>query len=192
MNGLLKAVRTRRVAFVVVDLAEPWTSTRTLLGLADDPIYERVEASRLQGTRCLLKLRRRRPRTTSRVQVEPPPAEVAVISSRCHDHALHLYEVRLLVRGTALRRTLQVAAENPDTGALQAAGAALAEFHDGPVALPLKGAFLVLDQMLGTTTEGRASNVDFFDAVRTLKGVWSWSVHGQWVVGAPRGVAPRP
>jgi hypothetical protein len=187
VNGLISAVRCKRTAEVIIDLSEPWTRTKTILGNVDDPVYERLHSRRVGGTHTLIQLRHRR-HGRRRVQPSVPPSEanVIVVSSRCRDHALREYEVRLLVEGDPQWRTVVVAADNPSTGAIQATSAALVGHEGLTVALPLKGPFTVLGAVLGQDKKvaGHA-NTDFSDAVDAMRLGRSWSIQGNWLFGEP-------
>jgi hypothetical protein len=187
VNGLIRAVRDRRVASVIIDFTEGWSSTKTILGNMQDPVYIRVKTQSCGDGRYVLQLRQRRRRAARQPKLPASPlADVVVVRSRCLDLAVNRYEVAMRVDGRVERLQIVVAAENPGTGAIQAATAALADHRQATVALPMKGPFLALEKVLCDEGGGSGANTDFGDAVGCLRSAWTWKVEEE------RGLCGRP
>ena len=183
VNGLIRVVRERRKARVLIDPAEPWTRTKTLLGNLEDRRCERKGRSFGKDGSVLLHLRARLPATVRPRETRRPAVEVLVEGVRRLDRATGEYEVRGLVRGRHECRRVTVPAENDGTGAVLAVAAWLKLHGGSSAALPARGAFEALRLPLTSSPEKGHSSLDFGDAVRCLRAGWRWREEAGWLVG---------
>ena len=186
VNALIKAVRFKRTAQVIIDPAESWTACSKILGGVDDRAYELETQSALADGRRLLALRRRA-RGSSHSSHEPtfhPPVGADGVLAVVHvDRAMHVYELDVVEDGERRRIRMEVAAPGPTGGAALAVAAWADTREQRPLALPASGSLGALTVAL---LDGTFSSPDiaFSDGVRRLQGERSWRA-------TPGGVAGR-
>ncbi|MCA9543639.1 MAG: hypothetical protein KC613_04590 [Myxococcales bacterium] len=185
VTGLVRAVRVRRVARVLLDQAESWTRTPTILGNVKDPLYRRISRRWTDSGMQVLELWQKRPRPSRGPVVLPSDAAVVVVDVSRTDRALGEFEVRAVRGDRDVRERVVVAAENEGVGRLLAAATWLRGHAGRKVALPVTGSFGALVQPLTATRPSRHASMDFDDAVALLRDRWRWRYHDGWLTGHP-------
>ena len=191
VNGLIKAVRGRRRAVVVIDPGEPWTAARTdVLGGRDDRAYRLLDREVLPDGRRQLLLQ---PKATASRQASPrptPPAGVdAVVVVRHVDRAMQVYELEVIEHGRRRRRRQDVDTPGPAGGSALAVAAWVAS-RKATVALPLSGRLKALAKAL-CTGQACAADIAFQDGALRLLGGRAWERAEGWAIGTPLD-EPRP
>ena len=184
VNGLIRAVRAQRLATVIIDPAEPWTATPTLLGMVGDTAYERLAVENLADGKMQVTLRHKvsKPNPAKTAPLVPPPGADAVLAVRCKNRAAGTYELRVIEDGVGLVREVVVHVPSPFGGVVGAVAVWATSRTGKVVALPAKGHLAAVVTMLA---EGkcRSRNIDFGDAVRALLADRVWTMVGGWAVG---------
>jgi hypothetical protein len=194
VNGLVKTARTRRMAKVIIDPAEPWTATPTLLGKVDDQAYERLTAENLPDGKMLLTLRQRarKASSTKTAPTTPPVGVDSVLAVRCINRAAGTCELCVVEVGVRHVRAVAVTSASGVGGAVEAVAAWAASRGGRDVALPAKGQMGAVVSML-VQGECWSPNIDFGDGVRRLLAgrVWTLAGDSDWACGRCC-TAPRP
>lgn len=185
INGLIRSVRVRCTATVIVDPAEPWTASPAILGNIGDAVYERLATDGQPDGRTKLTLLHLATRSKPVRQVTPvPPAGAdAVLAVLRLNRADGTHELRVVENGVRRLREVTVTAPSGVAGAVAAVATWVAARPRRAVALPASGRLAAVTTML---VAGRCAspNIDFGDAVRALMAGRTWSLGGQgWVVG---------
>lgn len=185
--GLVRLVRVKNEATVVVDPRDSWTALPGILGHDRDRTYRRVQQRTLEDGRIELLLERRRKMGPRRgVAGVLPQADVVVLGVRCLNVATREYGVSLVIGGGPSRKVVVVPmVANRDTGCLAAVALVLKEHQVGTVAVRLTGPLKGL-RWLAEPERLQPGNIDYGDAVRELANrLGGWKVENGWLVGRP-------
>jgi len=183
VNALLKVVRTRGRAVVLLDLLSSVGQGQSVLGGSEDRVYGREDTSILpDGSMMVTVLHRpaRVPRTKR--SGYRPRTGVLVVEIRRLNRATGEFEIRHLVGGAIRKQAVNVATPCEQGGALMALATFLSGHAGKSVGVRTSGLCGGAALLVGDTNPRQ---VVFHDAVAALRRNRKWVADGDFVVGSP-------